>query len=127
MRARGSQITDVVVLVVAADDRVMPQTVESIEHARAAKVPVVVAITKCDLETANTDKIRAQLAERGIEVEQWGGSTSCVDVSSKTGLGMETLLETLALETEVLDLKADKSGNAKGTVIESKVKKDAVL
>jgi translation initiation factor IF-2 len=123
MRARGSQVTDVVVLVVAADDRVMPQTVESIEHARAAKVPVVVAITKCDLETANTDKIRAQLAERGIEVEQWGGSTSCVDVSSKTGLGMETLLETLALETEVLDLKADKSGNAKGTVIESKVEK----
>ncbi len=123
MRARGSQVTDVVVLVVAADDRVMPQTIESIEHAHAAKVPIVVAINKCDRETANPDKIRAQLAEHGVEVEQWGGNVSCIEVSAKTGQGMDQLLETLALETEILQLRANPTAHAKGTVIESKLDK----
>ncbi|MBO7130545.1 MAG: translation initiation factor IF-2, partial [Fibrobacterales bacterium] len=123
MRARGSQITDVIVLVVAADSMVMPQTIESIEHAKSAKVPIVVAITKCDLETANPDRIRAQLAEHGVNVEQWGGQTSCVEVSSKTGKGMDTLLETLALETEILELKANPDMEARGVVIESRLDK----
>ncbi|MBP5352130.1 MAG: translation initiation factor IF-2, partial [Fibrobacterales bacterium] len=123
MRARGSQITDVIVLVVAADSMVMPQTIESIEHAKSAKVPIVVAITKCDLETANPDRIRAQLAEHGVNVEQWGGQTSCVEISSKTGMGMDTLLETLALETEILELKANPDMDARGVVIESRLDK----
>ena len=123
MRARGSQITDVVVLVVAADDRVMPQTIESIEHARAAKVPIVVAINKCDLDTANPDKIRAELAAQGIEVDTWGGKVSCVEISAKTGAGMDKLLETLALETEILELTANPAIEARGTVIESRLDK----
>ena len=121
MRARGSQVTDVIVLVVAADSMVMPQTVESIELAKREKVPMVVAITKIDLPTANHDKIRAQLAERGVEVEQWGGSTSCIEVSARTGQGMDDLLETLALEAEVLELKANPDAHARGAVVESKL------
>lgn len=121
MRARGSQVTDVIVLVVAADSMVMPQTVESIELAHREKVPLVVAITKMDLPTANPDKIRAQLAERGVEVEQWGGNVSCIEVSARTGQGMQQLLETLALEAEVLELKASKSVRARGAVVESKL------
>ncbi|HSQ41956.1 MAG TPA: translation initiation factor IF-2 [Fibrobacteraceae bacterium] len=121
MRARGSQVTDVIVLVVASDSAVMPQTLEVIELAKSAKVPLVVAITKCDLPTSNPDKIRAQLAERGVEVEQWGGQTSCVEVSARTGAGIDKLLETLTLETEVLELKANPTANARGTVIESKL------
>lgn len=121
MRARGSQVTDVIVLVVAADSMVMPQTVESIELAKREKVPMVVAITKIDLPTANPDKIRAQLAERGVEVEQWGGSTSCIEVSARTGQGMNELLETLALEAEVLELKANPHAHARGAVVESKL------
>ncbi|MCF0216035.1 MAG: translation initiation factor IF-2 [Fibrobacteraceae bacterium] len=121
MRARGSQVTDVIVLVVAADSMVMPQTVECIELAKREKVPLVVAITKIDLPTANPDKIRAQLAERGVEVEQWGGQTSCIEVSARSGQGMDTLLETLALETEVLELKANPDAHAKGAVVESKL------
>ena len=121
MRARGSQVTDVIVLVVAADSMVMPQTVESIELAKRENVPMVVAITKIDLPTANPDKIRAQLAERGVEVEQWGGQTSCIEVSARTGQGMDQLLETLALEAEVLELKANPDAHAKGAVVESKL------
>jgi len=121
MRARGSQVTDVIVLVVASDSMVMPQTLEVIELARGAKVPLVVAITKCDLPTANPDKIRAQLAERGVEVEQWGGQTSCVEVSARSGQNIDKLLETLALETEVLQLTANPTANARGTVIESRL------
>ncbi len=121
MRARGSQVTDVIVLVVAADSMVMPQTVESIELAKREKVPMVVAITKIDLPTANPDKIRAQLAERGVEVEQWGGTTSCIEVSARTGQGMDELLETLALEAEVLELKANPDAHARGAVVESKL------
>ncbi|MGL1936333.1 MAG: translation initiation factor IF-2, partial [Fibrobacterales bacterium] len=123
MRARGSLVTDVIVLIVAADSRVMPQTVESIEHARAAKVPIVVAINKCDLPTANPDKIRAQLAERGIEVEEWGGKTACREVSAVTGKGIDELLEVLALETEIMELKANYSTPAKGAVVESSLDK----
>lgn len=121
MRARGSQVTDVIVLVVAADSMVMPQTVESIELAHREQVPIVVAITKMDLPTANPDKIRTQLAERGVEVEQWGGNVSCIEVSARTGAGMPQLLETLALEAEVLELKASKSARARGAVVESKL------
>ncbi len=121
MRARGSQVTDVIVLVVAADSMVMPQTVECIELAKREKVPMVVAITKVDLPTANPDKIRAQLAERGVEVEQWGGTTSCVEVSARTGQGMDQLLETLALEAEVQELKANPDAHARGAVVESKL------
>lgn len=121
MRARGSQVTDVIVLVVAADSMVMPQTVESINLAHRENVPMVVAITKIDLPTANPDKIRAQLAERGVEVEQWGGQVSCIEVSARSGAGMDKLLETLALETEVLELKADPDARAKGAVVESKL------
>lgn len=121
MRARGSQVTDVIVLVVAADSMVMPQTVESIELAHREQVPIVVAITKMDLPTANPDKIRTQLAERGVEVEQWGGNVSCIEVSARTGAGMPQLLETLALEAEVLELKASRSARARGAVVESKL------
>ena len=121
MRARGSQVTDVIVLVVAADSMVMPQTVECIELAKREKVPMVVAITKIDLPTANPDKIRSQLAERGVEVEQWGGQTSCVEVSARTGQGMDQLLETLALEAEVQELKANPDAHARGAVVESKL------
>lgn len=121
MRARGSQVTDVIVLVVAADSMVMPQTVECIDLAKREKVPMVVAITKIDLPTANPDKIRAQLAERGVEVEQWGGTTSCVEVSARTGQGMDQLLETLALEAEVQELKANPDAHARGAVVESKL------
>ena len=121
MRARGSQVTDVIVLVVAADSMVMPQTVESIELAHREKVPLVVAITKIDLPTANPDKIRTQLAERGVEVEQWGGTVSCIEVSARSGKGMDLLLETLALETEVLELKANPDTRARGAVVESKL------
>ena len=121
MRARGSQVTDVIVLVVAADSMVMPQTVECIELAKREKVPMVVAITKMDLPTANPDKIRAQLAERGVEVEQWGGQTSCIEVSARSGKGMDVLLETLALEAEILELKANPDTHARGAVVESKL------
>ena len=121
MRARGSQVTDVIVLVVAADSMVMPQTVECIELAKREHVPMVVAITKMDLPTANPDKIRAQLAERGVEVEQWGGQTSCIEVSARTGQGMDVLLETLALEAEILELKANPNTHARGAVVESKL------
>ncbi|MDR2554481.1 MAG: translation initiation factor IF-2 [Fibromonadaceae bacterium] len=121
MRARGSQVTDVIVLVVAADSMVMPQTVESIELAKTAKVPIVVAITKIDLPNSNTDKIMAQLSERGVQVDEWGGNVSCVKISVKTGEGIEKLLETLALESEVLELKANPDASARGAVIESRL------
>jgi translation initiation factor IF-2 len=121
MRARGSQITDVIVLVVAADSMVMPQTVESIELAKMANVSLVVAITKIDLPTANPDKIMSQLSERGVQVNEWGGNVSCVKISVKTGEGIDKLLETLALESEVLELKANPDTSARGAVIESRL------
>ncbi|MDR1811602.1 MAG: translation initiation factor IF-2 [Candidatus Fibromonas sp.] len=121
MRVRGAQVTDVIVLVVAADSMVMPQTLESIELAKSERVPIVVAITKIDLPTANPDKIMAQLSERGVQVDEWGGSVSCVKISVKTGEGIDKLLETLALESEVLELRANPNASARGTVIESRL------
>lgn len=123
MRARGSQITDVVVLVVAADSGVMPQTKEAIDHARAANVPIVVAINKIDLPTANIDKVKAELAQYNILVTDYGGTVSCVEISAKTGKGVDKLLETLALETEILELKAPYECMARGVVVESELDK----
>jgi len=123
MRARGSQITDVIVLVVAADSAVMPQTREAIDHARAANVPIVVAINKIDLPTANPEKIKGELANYNVLVEEYGGQVSCVHISAKTGDGIEKLLEVLALETEILELKATPEGRAQGVVIESELDK----
>tara|TARA_Y100000590_G_scaffold461949_1_gene624831 strand:- start:10059 stop:12488 length:2430 start_codon:yes stop_codon:yes gene_type:complete len=123
MRARGAQVTDVVILIVAADDGVKPQTIEAIDHAKAAGVPIVVAVNKIDKPNSNPDIIKKELSENGILVEDWGGKVQCVSVSAKTGDGIPELLELLALETEVLDLKANRDTLALGTVIESKLDK----
>ncbi len=123
MRARGANVTDVVLLVVAADSMVMPQTREAIQLAKNANCQIVVAINKIDLPTANPDKIRTQLAENGVEVEQWGGKYPCLEISAKAGTGMDKLLETLALESEILDLKAHSERPASGTVLESRLDK----
>ena len=121
MRARGANATDVVVLVVAADDGVMPQTKEAVDHARAANVPIVVALNKCDLPTANIDKVKGQLSQIGLSPEDWGGKTIAVPVSAKTGEGVDKLLELLLLEAEMLELKANPSLKARGVVIEGKL------
>lgn len=123
MRARGAQATDIVVLVVAADDSVMPQTIEAINHAKAADVPIVVAINKIDKPSANPDMIRQQLADQGVLVEQWGGKNQSVEISAKTGQNVDTLLESILLEAELLDLKADPERKAKGVVIEARLDK----
>ncbi len=123
MRARGSQITDVIVLIVAADSGVMPQTREAIDHARAAGVPIVVAINKVDLPTANIDKVKGELSQHGIVVEDWGGQVSSVEISAKTGKGIDKLLEILTLETDILELKASPEGKASGVVIEAELDK----
>lgn len=121
MRARGAQVTDIVVLVVAADSMVMPQTKEAIQHARNAGVQLVVAINKIDLPEANPDKIKAQLSEEGVQVTEWGGTVSCIEVSAKTGHNIDKLLETLALESEVMELKANPEKRGKGVVIETRL------
>jgi len=121
MRARGANATDVVVLVVAADDGVMPQTKEAIDHARAAKVPIVVAINKCDLPTANLEKVKGQLSQVGLTPEDWGGKTITLPVSAKTGQGVDQLLEMLILESELLELKANPSLRGRGVVVEAKL------
>jgi translation initiation factor IF-2 len=123
MRARGARVTDLVILVVAADDGVMPQTVEAIHHARAAKVPVVVAVNKVDKPEANPERIRQELASQQVVPEEWGGDTMFVDVSAKTGKGIDTLLESVLLQAEVLELKSPKATPAKGIVIESRLDK----
>jgi len=123
MRARGANVTDVVVLVVAADDGLMPQTEEAIDHAKAAEVPLVVAINKCDLPGANVDRVKQQLNEQGLVPEDWGGKTIMVPVSAKTKEGIPALLEMLLLESELLELKANPSKKAKGTVLESEISK----
>jgi translation initiation factor IF-2 len=123
MRARGAQLTDIVVLVVAAEDSVMPQTLEAISHARAANVPIIIAINKIDKPEANPDRIRQQLADKGILVEEWGGKYQCVEVSAKKGLKVELLLEKILLEAEVLDLKANPSRRARGAVVEAQIDK----
>ena len=121
MRARGANVTDIAVLVVAADDGVMPQTVEAINHAKAAKVPIIVAVNKCDLPTANPDRVKKQLQELGLAPESWGGETIAVDVSATTKKGLDTLLEMILLQAEIMELKASPKAAAKGNVIEAQV------
>ncbi|MCG3117986.1 MAG: Elongation factor 4 [bacterium] len=123
MRARGAQATDIVILVVAADDGVQLQTIEAINHARAANVPIVVAINKIDKSTANPDHIKQQLAQQGILVESWGGKFQSAEVSAKTGKGLENLLELVLLEADLKDLKANPSRRAKGVIIEAELDK----
>jgi len=121
MRARGARTTDVVVLVVAADDGVMPQTREAIAHAKAANVPIVVAVNKMDKPDANPERVRRQLSESGLVAEEWGGDTLYVEVSAHTGAGIDKLLETLALQAEVLELKANPNKPASGVVVEAEL------
>ncbi len=123
MRARGANITDIAVLVVAADDGIMPQTIESINHAKAANVSLIVAINKMDKPTANPDRVKQQLTEHGIVPEEWGGDAICVEVSAKTKMGIPELLEMIQLVAEVRELKANPNRLAKGTVIEAKLDK----
>ncbi|WHZ17856.1 MAG: Translation initiation factor 2 [Rhodanobacteraceae bacterium] len=123
MRARGAQSTDIVVLVVAADDGVMPQTVEAIQHARAAKVPLIVAVNKMDKPEANPDNVRQGLAQHEVIPEDWGGDTQFVPVSAKTGMGVDALLEAINVQAEVMELKAVPDGRASGVVIESSLDK----
>lgn len=123
MRARGAYVTDIAVLVVAADDSVKPQTVEAISHAKAAAVPIIVAINKIDKPGANPEKVKQDLAENGILVEEWGGDVICVPVSAKTGEGIDSLLEMILLQAEMLELRANPSRLALGTVIEARLDK----
>ena len=121
MRARGAQVTDIVVLVVAADDRVMPQTIEAIDHAKAASVPIVVAINKIDLPTAKPDLVKQELAQHGVVVEEYGGKSVCVEISAKKGTNIDRLLEMILLVAELLDLKANPDKHARGVVLEARV------
>ncbi len=121
MRARGAAVTDIVILVVAADDGVMPQTIEAINHAKAAGVPIIVAINKIDLQDANPDRVRQELANFELIPEAWGGSTLFAEISAKKGLNIEELLELILIQSEMLELKANPTLMAKGTVIESKL------
>ncbi len=123
MRARGAQATDIVTLVVAADDGVMPQTVEAIDHAKAAKVPIVVALNKIDKPDANPERVKQQLADLGLVIEEWGGDTVCVPISAKQGQGIADLLENLFLVADILELKADPDSAAEGVVIEAELDK----
>lgn len=123
MRARGAKITDIVIIVIAADDSVMPQTREAISHAQAAGVPIIFAINKIDREGANPDKIREQLAAMNILVEEWGGKYQCQEISAKKGLNIDALLEKVLLEAEILDLKANPNKRAVGSVIEATLDK----
>ncbi|MFN3395283.1 MAG: translation initiation factor IF-2 [Thermodesulfovibrionales bacterium] len=123
LRARGAKVTDVVILVVAADDGVMPQTVEAIDHAKAANVPIIVAINKIDKPEANPSKVKNELAERGIIPEEWGGQNIFVEVSAKKRIGIENLLEMILLQAEVMELKANPKRMAKGTIIEARLDK----
>ena len=123
MRARGAQVTDLAIIIVAADDAVMPQTKEAISHAQSAEIPFIIAINKCDREESNPDKIRTELAELGIQVEEWGGKTQSQEISAKTGLGISELLEKVTLEAEMLELKANPEKRAVGTIIESSLDK----
>lgn len=123
MRSRGAQATDVVILVVAADDAVMPQTKEAINHAKAAGVPIVVAMNKIDKPEANPEKIMAQLSEENVVVEDWGGTNQCAKVSAKTGLGIQELLDKVLIEAELLDLKANPERRAEGIVLEARLDK----
>ena len=121
MRARGANVTDIAILVVAADDGIMPQTIEALNHAKAAQVPILVAINKCDLPTANPDRVKKQLQEYGLSPESWGGETITVEVSATTKKGIDTLLEMILLQAEIMELKASPKVPAKGNVIEAQI------
>jgi translation initiation factor IF-2 len=121
MRARGAQVTDIAVLVVAADDGVMPQTAEAIDHAKAAGVPIVVALNKMDLASANLDRVKQQLSERGLVIEEWGGDTVCVPLSARTGEGLKDLLDNLLVVAEVQELKANPNRPALGAILEAEL------
>ena len=123
MRARGATATDIVVLVVAADDGVMPQTKEAVQHSKAAGVPLIVAVNKMDKESADPDRVKTELSQLEVISEEWGGEHQFVNVSAKTGLGIDALLEAISLQAELLDLKAPPTGSAKGIVIESRLDK----
>ena len=123
MRARGAKVTDIVVLVVAADDGVMPQTKEAIAHAKAANVPIVVAINKIDKPEANPDRVKQELVAESVMPEEYGGETQFIPVSAKTGAGIDELLDAILLQAEVLELKAPKDAPARGIVIESRLDK----
>ena len=123
MRARGAQVTDIVILVVAADDAVMPQTIEAISHTKAAGVPMVVAINKMDKPGADPEKVRRSLSENEVLTESWGGKVQDIEISAKTGDGIDNLMESLLLETDVLELKSNKDCNARGTVVDSRLDK----
>ena len=123
MRARGAQVTDIVILIVAADDAVMPQTKEAINHSKAAGVPMIVAINKCDKPGADPDKVKRELSENDVLVESWGGKVQSVEISALNGEGVDELLDSLLIETEMLDLKANRECLAVGTVIDSKLDK----
>jgi len=123
MRARGAKVTDIIVLVVAADDGVMPQTIESIQHARAAGVPLVVAVNKIDKPEANPERVLQELTQQEVVPEEWGGETMVVKVSAKSGEGIDNLLETLLLQAEVLELTAPEAGPARGVIVESRLDK----
>ena len=125
MRARGAQVTDIAVIVVAADDGVMPQTQEAIDHARAANVPIVVALNKIDKPGANPDKVKQQLADHGVVIEEFGGDVICVPVSAKKGTGISDLLEMLLLVADIADLKANPNGPAQGVIIEARLDKNS--
>jgi translation initiation factor IF-2 len=121
MRARGAQVTDIAVLVVAADDGVMPQTAEAIDHAKAAGVPIVIALNKMDLASANLDRVKQQLSERGLVIEEWGGDTICVPLSARTGEGLKDLLDNLLVVAEVQELKANPNRPALGAILEAEL------
>ena len=123
MRARGAQVTDIVILVVAADDGIMPQTVEAINHAKAANVPIVVAINKIDKDNADPERVKQQLTEHGLVSEEWGGDTICVPISAKKQINLDNLLEMVLLTADVLELKANPDRLAKGTIIEAELDK----
>ncbi|HAH58143.1 MAG TPA: translation initiation factor IF-2, partial [Bacteroidales bacterium] len=123
MRARGAKITDIVIIVIAADDTVMPQTIEAINHAQAANVPIVFAINKMDKPSANAEKIREELSKRNILVEDWGGKYQSQEISAKKGTNVDLLLEKVLLEAEMLDLKANPKRPAHGTILESSLDK----
>jgi len=123
MRARGAKVTDIVILVVAADEQVMPQTIEAIDHAKAADVPIIVALNKIDLPSANPDRIKEQLSHRGLLVEDWGGDIITCEVSAITGSGIDHLLEMILLQAEILDLKANPNRRSQGIVVEAELDK----
>ena len=121
MRARGAQVTDIAILVVAADDGVMPQTIEAISHAKAAKVPIIVAVNKIDKPEANPMRVKQELMEQGLVSVEWGGDVEFVEVSAKKKMNLDTLLDTILITSEILELKANFKKRAKAVVLESKL------